>query len=74
MAERGAARELRGGALDGLAGDGGVGRERVALSPGSVSFGGRGKYCVPAPVLPSDPGCDLTRGIAVELWLPRGRV
>ena len=53
-------------ALDALAGDSGLGRESVALSPGSVSFGDRGNVCVSSPVLPSDPVCDLSRSVAIE--------
>ena len=35
---------LRGRALEALLGDGGVGRERVPVAPGSVVFGNRGNY------------------------------
>ena len=60
-AKRGAASglQVRGRALDALAGNGGVGRERVALSPVDpfidTSFRDRGKCCVSAKVLQSDP-------------------
>lgn len=67
--KHGAARRQRGGVLDALAADGGVGRERVALSPGSVSFGDGDEFGEARPTLPSDPGCDLTRSVATEWQL-----
>ena len=48
LVPRVAAKGLRGHALDALAGDGGVGRERVTVAPGSVSFGTNGEMGVPA--------------------------
>ena len=68
-AKRGAVRELRGRALGALAGDGGVGRESVSVSPGSISFGNRSTLGVFAPVLPSDPSCTVHRGAVAESWL-----
>lgn len=60
---------LRERALNDLAGDGGVGRDRVSLTSGSVSFVARGKICVRAQVLPTDSGCRLPRGGAFEVWV-----
>ena len=69
-AKRRAVSGLRGRALDALVGDGGVGRERVSVSPGSVSFGDGGKLGVSAPVLPGVPSCTVHRRVAFESWLP----
>ena len=55
--------------MDALAGDGGVGRERVSVSPGSVSFGDRGKLFFSAPALPIGPSCTVRRRVVVESWL-----
>ena len=43
-AVRGVTGGLRGRALEALAGEGGVGRERVPVAPGSVIFGNRGDH------------------------------
>ena len=43
-AERCTIRGLQGRALDALASGGGTGRDRVALSPGSISFGDRDNF------------------------------
>ena len=46
---------MRGRALVALAGDGGVGRPRVAVAPGSVPFGEKGTVsCVRVRELPAD--------------------
>ena len=42
------ARGLRGRAPDALAGDGGVGRDRISIARGSLPFGGRVEICVRA--------------------------
>ena len=47
-ATRGSVKGLRGRALDAHAGDGGIGRDRVPIAPGSVIFGDRGEVCVRA--------------------------
>ena len=46
---------------DALAGDGGVGRERVTVAPGSVAFGTKGEMGVAAEVssLESARGCGV---------------
>ena len=59
---RGVAKGLRGRALEALAGDGGVGRERSPLAPGSVVFGDKGEVWGPVCVAPPLP-CG-----AVEEW------
>ena len=69
MAYRGAGKSLRGRALNALAGDDGVGRDRVSVSPSSVSFGDRGVLGVFAPVLPSDPLCTVHLRVVVESGL-----
>ena len=53
-----------------------IGRVRVSVAQGFVSFGGRGRLlCVSTPVLPIYSGCGLTRGAAVESWIAaRARV
>lgn len=43
---RGVVRELWGRALDALACDGGVGRDRISIAPGSVTFGHNGRFRV----------------------------
>ena len=68
-AKRGAARGLRGSALDALAGDGGVGRERVSLTPGSVSFGDIGHLFLFAPEVPSGSSFPVHRRVVVQSWL-----
>ena len=49
---------------DALAGDGGVGRERVTVAPGSVAFGTNGEMGVPAEVssVESVRGCGAVDG------------
>ena len=49
---------------DALAGDGGVGRERVTVAPGSVAFENNGKMGVPAEVSSVEPvrGCGAVDG------------
>ena len=49
---------------DALAGDGGVGRERVTVAPGSVAFGTNGEMGVPAEVssVQSVRGCGAVDG------------
>ena len=61
LAPRAAAKGLRGHALDALAGNGGVGRERVTVAPGSVAFGTKGEMGVAAEVssLESARGCGV---------------
>ena len=63
LVPRVAAKGLRGHALDALAGDGGVGRERVTVAPGSVSFG-TNEMGVPAEVssVESVRGCGAVDG------------
>ena len=79
-ATRGVAGGLRGLALGALAGDGGVGRDRVAVAPGSVPFGEKGTGLgVRASYLPVDTVCvrgevgDVRSGAlridAVDAWL-----
>ena len=60
VAEKG----LRGRALDALAGDGGIGRERVMIAPGSVAFENNGKMGVPSEVssVESVRGCFAVDG------------
>ena len=64
LVPRVAAKGLRGHALDALAGDGGVGRERVTVAPGSVAFENNGKMGVPAEVssVESVRGCGAVDG------------
>ena len=49
-AARGSGKGLQGRAPDALAGDGGVGRDRIPIAPGSVTFGDRGDFCVRARI------------------------
>ena len=64
LTPRVAAKGLRGRALDALAGDGVVGRERVTVAPGSVAFGTNGEMGVPAEVssVESVRGCGSVDG------------
>ena len=50
--------------MDALAGDGGVGRERVTVAPESVAFGTNGEIGVPAEVssVESVRGCGAVDG------------
>ena len=68
LAPRVAEKGLRGRALDALAGDGGVGRERVTVAPGSVTFGTNGEMGVPAEVssVESVRGCGAVDGDRVN--------
>ena len=77
-ATRGAANRLRGNALDTLASDGGVGRDRIPIAPGSVSFEDRGKVCVRAQNshvgsvsvsgVDDDSRARASLGVAVDAW------
>ena len=77
-ATRGVARWLQGRALDSLAGDGGVGRDRISIAPGSVTFGDTVEFCVRArdfhaasvDVLGADDGLCArdSLGVAVDAW------
>ena len=73
LAPRVAAKGLRGRALDALAGDGGVGRERVTVAPGSVSFGTNGEIGVPAEVssVESVRGCSAVDGDRAKFFVMR---
>ena len=70
-AARGVTGGLRGRALEALAGDGGVGRERVPVAPGSVSCGNRGGHgeraraCTLVSARIVGPGLSVARGDAV---------
>ena len=77
-ATRGSVKGLRGCALEAPAGDGGVGRDRIPIAPGSVTFGDRGDFCVRArnfhagSVGELRAGDDLLSrsllGVAVDTW------
>ena len=56
---------LQGRALEALAGEGGVGRERVNLAPGSVAFGDRGNYGERVPQCPFGSTRIVGAGVAV---------
>ena len=51
--------------MEALAGEGGVGRERVNLGPGSVAFGDRGNYGGRARECPFDSTRIVGTGVAV---------